>query len=144
MTLTCFKVPPQVMAAFAPRKRVPVVVKINRYSWRTTIAPYGGEFYIGLRKDVKAAVGADAGDKVKVEMTLDETPRTVTVPRDLARALSKAKLRVAFDRLAYTHRKEYVVWIEGAKKAETRERRVDGAVERIRLQSDGRSRRRAP
>ena len=143
--MTHFKVPPKVMAAFAPRQRVPVVVKINGYSWRTTIAPYGGEFYIGLRKEVKAAVGADPGDKVKVEMTLDEAPRTIAAPRDLTRALSKAGLRTVFDKLAYSHRREYVQWIEDAKKAETRERRVAGAVEKIRLLSASRnSSRRAP
>jgi len=131
--MTHFKVPPKVMAAFAPRKRVPVVVKINGYSWRTTIAPYGGEFYIGLRKEVKAGVGAEPGENVKVEMKLDEAPRTVTVPRDLARALSKARLRPVFDKLAYSHRREYIEWIEGAKKSETRERRVAGTVEKIRL-----------
>lgn len=49
----------------------------------------------------------------------------VTVPPDLRRALARsAKARAAFEGLALSHRREYVEWIEDAKRPETRARRV--------------------
>jgi hypothetical protein len=62
----------------------------------------------------------------------DKSTRTVVVPDDFRLALStQGEALIKFERLAYTHRKEYVQWIEGAKKPETRERRIKQAVEKI-------------
>ena len=58
--------------------------------------------------------------------------RAVEVPDDLARALTKAKLRKRLDAMSYSHQREYVQWIDEAKKPETRARRVDQTIERIR------------
>jgi hypothetical protein len=58
--------------------------------------------------------------------------RTVIVPADFQAALNHnpAAFQV-FEKFAYTHRKEYVRWIEEAKKQETRENRIIKAVEKI-------------
>jgi uncharacterized protein YdeI (YjbR/CyaY-like superfamily) len=57
----------------------------------------------------------------------------VTVPGDLAAALEHDDTaRATFDGLSYTHRKEWVRWIEEAKKAETRASRLDKTVESLR------------
>src|SRR5262249_18802388 len=64
-----------------------------------------------------------------VELERDNEPRTVEVPEAFAAALSEAGLRDRFDGLSYTHRKEYVRWIEEAKREETRERRLVKAIE---------------
>jgi len=88
--------------------------------------------YIGLNKDVRAAAGVDAGDRVRVAIELDTEPRTVTVPEDLQAALADDReAREAFEKLSYTHRREYVAWIEEAKRPETRARRVAGTVEGV-------------
>jgi len=55
----------------------------------------------------------------------------VEVPRDVARAMSVAERR-AFDSMSYSHRKEYVQWIEDAKRPETRARRIAKAIEKLR------------
>jgi uncharacterized protein YdeI (YjbR/CyaY-like superfamily) len=52
-------------------------------------------------------------------------------PEDLMAALAAAGLADAFLRLPPSHRKEYVEWIDGAKKPETRRRRIEGTVERL-------------
>jgi uncharacterized protein YdeI (YjbR/CyaY-like superfamily) len=72
-----------------------------------------------------------AGETVEVELELDTKPRTVRVPKDLASALDH-EARAAFDRMSYTHRKEYVEWIKEAKRDETRRRRITRAVKLIR------------
>ena len=40
-------------------------------------------------------------------------------------------MKEVFDKFSYTHKKEYVQWIEGAKKQETRENRIKKAIEQI-------------
>jgi uncharacterized protein YdeI (YjbR/CyaY-like superfamily) len=82
---------------------------------------------------VKAATGVDAGDRVQVTMELDTEPRTVRVPSDLRAALKvDPAVADAFAALSFTHRREYVDWVEEAKRPETRARRIAGTVERVR------------
>jgi hypothetical protein len=113
--------------------RVPVVATVNRYSWRTTTAVYGGVAMIGLNKAVRQAAGVAPGDRVAVELARDDQPREVEVPEALAVAFANDVLaRDAFNSLAYTHRREYAEWIAEAKRPETRERRVAKALEMLR------------
>ena len=121
-------VPPEVMAAFGPRKRPAVVVTLNGYAYRTTVSVYGGEFFIGIRRDVREAAKVRIGQRVRVKLAPDLEPRTIEVPADLDAALGKARLREAFAGFAYTHRKEYVVWINGAKRPATRAARIEKTV----------------
>lgn len=114
-------------------KRFPVRATVNGYTWRTSVARMGGEFLLGLNREVRQGAGAEAGDTVEVEIELDEAPREVEVPEALTSALAAdPAAKQAFDGLAYTHRKEYARWIAEAKRDETRERRVSEALERLR------------
>jgi Bacteriocin-protection, YdeI or OmpD-Associated/Domain of unknown function (DUF1905) len=114
-------------------KRFPVVATVNGYTWRTSVARMGGEFLVGLSKEVRQGAGVEAGDHVEVRLELDTAPREVEVPEALAAALaSDQKAKASFERMAFTHRKEYARWIAEAKKEETRERRVAQALEMIR------------
>ena len=114
-------------------KRFPVVATVNGYTWRTTVTRMRGEFLLGLNRSVREGAGVEAGDTVDVALELDTTPREVEVPEALAGALAEDPLaRAAFDRLSYTHRKEYSRWIGEAKRDETRERRLAKALEMLR------------
>lgn len=113
-------------------KRFPVVATVNGYTWRTTVTRMRGEFLLGLNREVRSGAGVEAGDHVEVVVSLDAEPRSVEVPAVLAAALEgDARAKAVFDGLAYTHRKEYVRWIEEAKRADTRERRVAQALEML-------------
>jgi hypothetical protein len=115
------------------RARPPLKVTIGGHTWRTTPGVYDGVAYIGLNKDVRAAAGVDAGDRVRVSMELDAEPRTVTVPADLRTALeTDPEANAAFAKLSFTHRREYVEWIEEAKRPETRARRITGTLDGVR------------
>jgi len=119
-------------------KRFPVVATVNGYSWRTTVMRMGGEFLLGLNRAVREEAGVEAGDSVEVMLELDTAPREVELPEALANALAEdSEAHAAFDRLAYTYRKEYARWIDDAKRDETRQRRVAQAVEMLR---EGRTR----
>jgi uncharacterized protein YdeI (YjbR/CyaY-like superfamily) len=82
-------------------------------------------------KAIREQLGKGPGDDVVVTLTRDDAPRTVTVPDDLAAALEAAERRAAFDALSYSHQREYVEWIDEAKRADTRARRISEAVERL-------------
>ena len=131
-TGTSFRVPFDLKDAFG-RSRPPVKVTIRGHTWRTTPGVHGGVGHIVVNRAVKAATGVDAGDRVPVTMELDTEPRTVAVPDDLRASLAREpEAAKAFDRLSFTHRREYVEWVEEAKRPETRARRVVGTVGRVR------------
>jgi hypothetical protein len=122
----------QVAAVGEGAKRFPVLATVNGHTWRATVARMHGELLVGLSREVRGAAGVEAGDEVAVNLSLDTAPREVTVPGDLGGALAAdEQARAAFDALAYTHRKEYVRWIEDAKRPETRARRLTQTLERL-------------
>ena len=104
-----------------------------RETFRTTTMPYGGVDYVGLNRKVRKGASVNPGDRISVELERDTEPREVDVPPELAQALvGDAAAKAAFDRLSYTHRKEYARWTSEAKREETRERRLAKAVEMLR------------
>jgi Bacteriocin-protection, YdeI or OmpD-Associated/Domain of unknown function (DUF1905) len=128
-----FDLPARAAAALGERKRPPVTVTIGDYTFRTTVAVYGGQPMIGVNEGHRAAAGIGVGDTFDVLVALDEEPRVVEVPTDLAQALAAdGTAQVAFDKLSYTHRREYVEWIAEAKRPATRARRVAETVDRVR------------
>jgi Bacteriocin-protection, YdeI or OmpD-Associated/Domain of unknown function (DUF1905) len=115
------------------RKAFPVQATINGYTWAGRVSRMGGEFLLGLSREVRTGAGVEAGDEVTVTVALDEAPREVDVPAALAQALEgDATAKATFDALAFTHRKEFARWIAEAKKDETRERRVAQALQMLR------------
>ena len=131
-TATMFRVPFDLKEAFG-RARPPVTVTIGGHTWRTTPGVYDGVGHVVVNRFVKAATGVDAGDRVQIEMELDAKPRTVRVPADLRTALAADPVaKKAFADMSYTHRREYVDWVEEAKRSDTRARRIAGMVERVR------------
>ncbi len=121
------------MAALGERKRAPVKVTLNGYTYRTTIAVYGGKSYLGVRREVREAAGVAAGDRLVVGLEYDADLRTVDLPDELQVAL-KADPSAArkFDALSYTGKKEVVAWVTSAKRTEPRRRRLVQALEMLR------------
>jgi antitoxin component of MazEF toxin-antitoxin module len=113
-------------------RRFPVRATVNGYVWRTLVARMGGEFMVGLPREVREGADAHAGDAVEVTLELDTAPREVEVPEALAAALEgDSAAKAAFDGLAFTHRKEYARWVAEAKREATRDRRVAKALEML-------------
>lgn len=126
------EIPFDVEAAFG-KKRVPVRATFDGEPYRGTLVRMGGECHLLIvRKDVRAKIGKEPGDRVRVTVAEDTAPRTVDVPDDLRAALrGSPEAERFFDGLSYTHRKEYVQWIEEARREETRARRVGRTVEML-------------
>lgn len=118
-------VPDDVVEALGGGKHPKVAVTLRDYTYRTSIARMGGLFLIGINKAHRAEAGVQAGDRLTVVVTLDTAPREVELPAELAAAFAEQpSLARFFETLSYTKQKEYVTWIESAKKDTTRDQRV--------------------
>jgi hypothetical protein len=128
-TATGITVPPEVLDALGGSRRPAVAVTINGHTYRSTIGSMGGVAKIPVSSAVRAAAGVTAGDTLDVEVVLDDAPREVSVPDDLAAALTgNAEAREFFVQLSYSRQHAYVSWIEQAKKPDTRASRVTQTV----------------
>jgi hypothetical protein len=113
--------------------RAPVKVTVNEHTFRSTICTMGGPPRIPLRKSNRAAAGMEGSETVEVRLELDTEKREVKPPADFVKALKAAP--PAWERwqeLSYSHQREYAEALAGAKKAETRARRLESAVQAIR------------
>lgn len=136
-TATGVEVPEEVVAALGGGRQPLVTVRIGDHAYRSRIAVRGGTSMLPVSAEHREAAGVEAGDEVEVTVALDTEPRTVVIPDDLAEALAdEPEARRFFDGLSPSAQGRFVTSIEGAKTAETRRRRVDKAVERLR---EGRS-----
>jgi hypothetical protein len=128
-TATGLVVPPEIVTKLGAGKKPPVRVTIGNYTYRSTIAPRGDRFLIPLSGEHRSAAGLAAGDQVEVDIEVDTEPRVVEVADDLARALDATPAaRVKFDAMSYSQKLAQVLTIEGAKAAETRQRRIAKAI----------------
>jgi hypothetical protein len=128
-----FRVPSQVVEALGKGKRPPVVVTINGYSYRNTVAVYGDEFLIGVAQEHRAPAGVKPGDEIEVDLVLDTAPREVELPADFATALDAApEAKAFFEGLSYSNKRRYTLSIEDAKTEETRRRRIEKSVSQLR------------
>jgi len=132
-TATGIQVPAEVVESLGAGQRPRVSVTINGYTYRSTVATMGGVFMLPVSAEVREAAGVAAGDEVDVDVELDTAPREVEVPADLAAALDgNAEARRFFAGLSYSNKRRIVLSVEGAKTAETRERRIAKAVSELR------------
>jgi hypothetical protein len=130
-TATGIPVPDEVVEALGSGQRPPVTITLNGHSYRTTAVRMGGRFLVPLSAENREAAGVAAGEAVTVDIEADTAPREVELPDDLAAALDDAA-RTTYDGLSYTHRKEWVHWVEEAKRPETRTARIDKTVAALR------------
>ena len=113
---------------------MPVVVTIDGgYQYRNTIASMGGRFLISFNAETRKATGRGAGDEVEVRLDLDDAPRVVEVPPELAAELdSDAGAKAAWEKLSFSHQRAHAESITGAKAADTRARRVEKVLAALR------------
>ena len=132
-TATGIQVPTEVVEGLGPSRRPAVRVTINGYTYRSTVAPMRGAFMLPVSAEVREKAGVAAGDRLDVDVELDTEPREVTVPADFAEALDRdAVAGRAFEALSYSARQRFVISIEAARTADTRERRIAKAVSELR------------
>jgi hypothetical protein len=126
-------IPFDVEKIYGTKGQVKVKALFDGVAYRGVLANMGtGCHVILVRKDIRTAIGKKVGDTVRVEIELDTEERVVEIPEPLAKLLTKnKKAAVFFDSLSYTNRKEYAHWISGAKKEETRTKRLAATLEKL-------------
>src|SRR5215216_5879202 len=112
-------------------KKPKVKAMIEGVPYRGLLVRMGGPNHmLIILKGIREQIGKTFGDEVKVSVEVDDEERVITVPAELKRAFkSEKEVKSAFEKLSYTHQKEYVKWIEDAKKEETRQSRIIKTIE---------------
>ena len=132
-TATGMRVPAAVVESLGSGKKPAVRVTINGYTYRSTVAVYGGKFFLPVSAEVRQEAGIAAGDEIEAAVELDTEPREVVVPPDFAAALdADPDARRFFDGLSYSNKRRFVLAIEDAKTPETRQRRIEKSIEKLR------------
>ena len=130
---TAITIPFDVREVFGTRARVPVRGTINGFPFRSSIFPRSGDkHYMVVNKAVRAGAKVKGGETISVVMERDDEPRVITPPKDFARALrANREAKAAWEKLSYTHQKEYAQAVEEAKRSETRARRIEKAINEL-------------
>jgi hypothetical protein len=122
-------VPDEIVASLGAAKKPKVIVTLARHSYRSSIGNMGGRFLIPLSAANRAAAGVTGGVAVTVGLELDEAPRTVDLPAELAAVLAeRPEIEAAFLALSYSNQLRHALSVADAKTAETRSRRIDKVI----------------
>ncbi len=126
-------IPFSVEEEYGTRGQVKVKVLFDQHPYRGVLANMGtGCHILGVRKEIRRAIGKQVGDTVLVELERDSEERIVDIPDDLKKVLAKNKAALkVFDSLSFTNRKEYALWISSAKKEQTRKKRLEQTIEKL-------------
>ena len=125
--------PDDVVEGLGKGKKPPVKATINGYTWRSTVAVMGGEYWLGVSKENRRNAGVVAGQEVDLTLELDTEERVLEVPEDFSAALdAEPEARRFFDSLSYSNRRRFTYSIDDAKTSETRQRRIEKSVAQLR------------
>ncbi len=132
-TATGVQVPKEVVESLGTSKKPAVHVTIKGYTYRSSVASMGGVFMLPISGEHRKHADVAAGDEIEIDLELDTVPREVTVPQDFSEELAlDAAAKQFFEGLSYSNKLRYVLAIQDAKTAETRQRRITKAVSDLR------------
>jgi|SRR6266487_506627 len=118
---------------FGTKGKVPVTATFNGVPYTGSLIKYGQpQHMLGVVKAIREQIGKGPGDVIEIVLWRDEEVRTLEVPAQFKKLLEKEGLLRFFEKLSFTHRKEYCRWITEAKKEETRLKRLEKAIEMLR------------
>jgi hypothetical protein len=131
-TATGICIPNEIIATLNARKKPPVKVTLNGYTYKSTVAVMGGKYMVGVSADIRKAAGVEGGETLDVEIELDTEERKVELPLDFKTALDKnTNANSVFQSVSYSKQKNYVTLIEQAKTDETRKKRIEKFIEEL-------------
>ena len=112
--------------------RLKVKATFDGVEYRGSIVSMGGKYIIGIKKEIRKKIKKEVDDNVQVVIEEDLEPREVDVPNEFEAELSKHGLLPKFNNLSYTHKREFVNWINSAKRETTKVSRITKAIEKLR------------
>ncbi len=132
-SVAALKPPFDVVEVFQRKGRVPVKGTINGFPFRSSLMNMGDGHMMVVNADLRAGAKCQAGDSVSVVMELDTEERKVELPPYLKKLIAgEPGAKEAWEKLSFTNQKEHVRAIEGAKREETREKRIAAMMEMLR------------
>lgn len=133
METASLRPPFDVVEIFGRKGRVPIKGTINGFPFRSSLMNMGDGHMMVVNAEMRTGAKCEAGDTVSVVMELDEQKRSVEVPAYLKKIINgDAKAKEFWEKLSFTHKKEYVREIEDAKRTETREKRITAMMDALR------------
>jgi Bacteriocin-protection, YdeI or OmpD-Associated/Domain of unknown function (DUF1905) len=124
-----FEIPPDVVESLGAGKRPPVLVTINGYTYRNTVAVMGGVYMVGVSAEHRGHANVKGGDEVDIDLELDTAPREITVPPELQAALdADPAAKATFDKLSYSNKSWHTLQVTGTNNPETRARRIEKSI----------------
>ena len=127
------EIPEAARSSLDAKGRCKVEVTFDGVPYRGSAMSMNGSYIVGVRKEIRSAIGKNVGDVVTVSIRRDDKERVVDLPVELSIELeSHPAAKRRFDAMSYTHRREYATWVGEAKKPETRTRRARQAIEQLR------------
>lgn len=105
----------------------------DKVEYRGSLAKMKSDCHIlGLTQDIRKQLGKTFGDEVSVNLIEDKEERIVEIAEDIQLIFNENQdAKSLFEKMSYTHKKEYIRWIEEAKKPETRENRKTKMIQMI-------------
>ncbi len=132
-TTTGFQIPDELVAGLGGGGRPKVVVTVGEFEFRSSIAKMGGAYWLGVSAERRAAGNLEGGRVYDLTITLDEVPRTVEVPEDLAEALAgEPDVKAFWETVSFSNQRWHAEQLTSAKTAETRARRLARSLESLR------------
>lgn len=110
-------------------QRPPVLVNLNGFEFCTTVGVMSGKHLVGVTAATRKATGLAGGDPVHVVLTVAIEPRQVVVPDDFAAAMAaNPPAATFFAGLSNSLQRFHIDNVNGAKSADTRQRRIEKSV----------------
>lgn len=129
---TGIEVPPAIVEELGGGGKPKVVVTLNGYTYRSSVAKVGGVYLISVSADIRSKTGLNGGNPIEVTLELDNAPREVSLPEDFAAAMAAAPAAKAkFETLSFSNQNRHVLSVEGAKTEETRQKRIAKAIDEL-------------
>lgn len=133
MDAAALRPPFDVVKVFGRRGRVPVKGTLNGFPFRSSLMNMGDGHMMAVNAQMRLGASCKAGDTVEVVMEFDADERKVEVPAYLKKVIAAdSAAKASWEKLSFTHQKEYVREIENAKRPETRKRRIASMMEALR------------
>jgi hypothetical protein len=124
--------PFDVQEVFGSKGRIPIVATIDSVPYRGSLVKHGNpQHMLPVLKGIREKTGKTIGDVVDITIERDMEKREVEVPKDFKKALKENKLEEKFMQMSYSHQREWMLWIEDAKKTETRVNRINKAMKKL-------------
>lgn len=125
--------PHDVEETFGVKGRVPIKAKFDGVDYRGSLVKMGTDCHVLIvLKEIRKKIGKGTGDSCSVIVELDTEDRKIDLADDVLKLMKKNReAKENWDKLAYTHQREYHLWIEDAKRPETRAKRIEQMIEKL-------------